>query len=98
DFRHLKLRYQKIASLKFPRCFRRSCSISDLSIQHKSNPHRQIEKLLPSYLLTLLVYMCHLMLQDRKSTRLNSSHVSISYAVFCLKKKRKKTCATHSND
>src|SRR5699024_12866967 len=28
-----------------------------------------------------------LMLQDRKSTRLNSSHVSISYAVFCLKKK-----------
>src|SRR5699024_12679088 len=26
--------------------------------------------------------------RDRKSTRLNSSHVSISYAVFCLKKKR----------
>src|SRR5437868_9113222 len=29
--------------------------------------------------------------EDRKSTRLNSSHVSISYAVFCLKKKKKKT-------
>src|SRR5207249_11762602 len=28
--------------------------------------------------------------QDRKSTRLNSSHVSISYAVFCLKKKKRK--------
>src|SRR5689334_24821452 len=27
--------------------------------------------------------------QDRKSTRLNSSHSSISYAVFCLKKKKK---------
>src|SRR5207253_9468771 len=27
---------------------------------------------------------------DRKSTRLNSSHVAISYAVFCLKKKNKK--------
>src|SRR5690606_39865826 len=27
--------------------------------------------------------------QDRKSTRLNSSHVKISYAVFCLKKKNK---------
>src|SRR5699024_12155764 len=27
-------------------------------------------------------------IEDRKSTRLNSSHVSISYAVFCLKKKR----------
>src|SRR2546426_5170696 len=30
---------------------------------------------------------------DRKSTRLNSSHLVISYAVFCLKKKKK----THSN-
>src|SRR5690625_939179 len=29
--------------------------------------------------------------RDRKSTRLNSSHVAISYAVFCLKKKNKKT-------
>src|SRR5438874_6884935 len=29
-------------------------------------------------------------LLDRKSTRLNSSHVEISYAVFCLKKKKKK--------
>src|SRR5689334_23537821 len=28
--------------------------------------------------------------RDRKSTRLNSSHSSISYAVFCLKKKKKK--------
>src|SRR5258708_22736989 len=32
-------------------------------------------------------------LQDRKSTRLNSSHQIISYAVFCLKKK-KKACIT----
>src|SRR6516164_1580020 len=31
-----------------------------------------------------------LFLRDRKSTRLNSSHSSISYAVFCLKKKNKK--------
>src|SRR2546426_9370326 len=29
--------------------------------------------------------------RDRKSTRLNSSHLVISYAVFCLKKKKKKT-------
>src|SRR5690625_5499622 len=29
--------------------------------------------------------------EDRKSTRLNSSHVAISYAVFCLKKKNEKT-------
>src|SRR6266511_5047984 len=31
---------------------------------------------------------------DRKSTRLNSSHVKISYAVFCLKKKKKKNIGT----
>src|SRR3712207_7445442 len=30
-------------------------------------------------------------LKDRKSTRLNSSHANISYAVFCLKKKKKVT-------
>src|SRR5256885_10837800 len=30
--------------------------------------------------------------QDRKSTRLNSSHLVISYAVFCLKKKKSLTC------
>src|SRR3989449_2928734 len=33
---------------------------------------------------------------DRKSTRLNSSHGYISYAVFCLKKKKKKRCAWRS--
>src|SRR3712207_9025137 len=35
---------------------------------------------------------------DRKSTRLNSSHANISYAVFCLKKKKmKKCCDPNSN-
>src|SRR5690606_28353498 len=34
--------------------------------------------------------------QDRKSTRLNSSHVKISYAVFCLKKKKKTHHPTHT--
>src|SRR5437773_4057356 len=33
---------------------------------------------------------------DRKSTRLNSSHITISYAVFCLKKKKKARGGTHS--
>src|SRR2546426_4962598 len=43
--------------------------------------------------------------RDRKSTRLNSSHLVISYAVFCLKKKKKMTlqdqkihCETHRLD
>src|SRR3712207_6850939 len=31
------------------------------------------------------------LLRDRKSTRLNSSHANISYAVFCLKKKRRES-------
>src|SRR5258708_30298025 len=33
-------------------------------------------------------------LRDRKSTRLNSSHQIISYAVFCLKKKTKRNCCS----
>src|SRR3712207_8646283 len=33
--------------------------------------------------------------RDRKSTRLNSSHANISYAVFCLKKKKKKNKQSH---
>src|SRR5699024_12524722 len=42
---------------------------------------------------------CHILLdgrEDRKSTRLNSSHVSISYAVFCLKKKKKRRVITYT--
>src|SRR5690606_39304578 len=37
-----------------------------------------------------LHFRCKSDQKDRKSTRLNSSHVKISYAVFCLKKKKKK--------
>src|SRR5436853_7934120 len=36
-------------------------------------------------------------LRDRKSTRLNSSHLGISYAVFCLKKKNKPNSASYTN-
>src|SRR3989442_11755580 len=38
------------------------------------------------------------LLVDRKSTRLNSSHVRISYAVFCLKKKRHSHAQIHQPD
>src|SRR5690606_40890445 len=37
------------------------------------------------------------MFQDRKSTRLNSSHVKISYAVFCAKKKNQHSTRTNSH-
>src|SRR5258707_2411233 len=39
----------------------------------------------PADLVLVLVYV---LIADRKSTRLNSSHANISYAVFCLKKKK----------
>src|SRR5699024_11630908 len=44
----------------------------------------------PQFYLTVYTQYIQLNKIDRKSTRLNSSHVSISYAVFCLKKKKKK--------
>src|SRR5947209_12387754 len=36
--------------------------------------------------------------QDRKSTRLNSSHANISYAVFCLKKKKKNSAQIYTTN
>src|SRR5690606_41033934 len=38
--------------------------------------------------LIFIQFSCSILYRDRKSTRLNSSHVKISYAVFCLKKKK----------
>src|SRR5690606_40141491 len=43
----------------------------------------------PTELRDVLPEQHRVVVLDRKSTRLNSSHVKISYAVFCLKKKRK---------
>src|SRR3712207_7315349 len=37
-------------------------------------------------------------LEDRKSTRLNSSHANISYAVFCLKKKKRAYIRAHARE
>src|SRR5690625_5751064 len=39
-------------------------------------------------LISTIIYLVIAKIIDRKSTRLNSSHVAISYAVFCLKKKK----------
>src|SRR5690349_25175427 len=58
-----------------------------------SRPHKLLKfPALPTFphilvsLFTHFSFFC--MKKDRKSTRLNSSHVEISYAVFCLKKKK----------
>src|SRR3712207_8755255 len=45
----------------------------------------------------LVVFAPRLQGQDRKSTRLNSSHANISYAVFCLKKKKKRSSPIRSS-
>src|SRR5207248_5768947 len=45
----------------------------------------------PSVILIVIGIVRTVNRRDRKSTRLNSSHRTISYAVFCLKKKNKKT-------
>src|SRR5690606_40763818 len=50
---------------------------------HTDSNNRHHSRLLPRYPM-------YYRPKDRKSTRLNSSHVKISYAVFCLKKKNKK--------
>src|SRR5439155_17240022 len=59
----------------FPSGFLRDCPASQ---------HRHLDK--TSQIPFAKIHHC----RDRKSTRLNSSHVAISYAVFCLKKKKKK--------
>src|SRR5690625_6739148 len=48
---------------------------------------------LPWWLITAVMLL--IVGLDRKSTRLNSSHVAISYAVFCLKKKKSSTSTQH---
>src|SRR5262245_63502401 len=59
--------------------------------------HRQLDRIVPAG----AVDHDHIVLAvtgraaDRKSTRLNSSHLGISYAVFCLKKKKKKIIKAH---
>src|SRR5256885_10009568 len=48
-----------------------------------------LNKLLEAHAYRELLYRARVNDVDRKSTRLNSSHLVISYAVFCLKKKKK---------
>src|SRR5690606_41723878 len=65
--------------------------------QHPAHPARRAEHAVSAFVsqVTRLLRAIgggtgeaqHVVLRDRKSTRLNSSHVKISYAVFCLKKK-----------
>src|SRR5690606_40060663 len=54
----------------------------------KSWVHETMLACIALFLIQVPFYLRRCLLLDRKSTRLNSSHVKISYAVFCLKKKK----------
>src|SRR3989442_7644180 len=69
-----------------PRCGERGGSNGALRKAHPDGAHRApVEQVRRSHPL------------DRKSTRLNSSHVRISYAVFCLKKKKLCDLSSHTH-
>src|SRR5207249_10220493 len=61
-------------------------SILSKIIHGYREPSKEQRQLLANYLAVEETWLFEKL--DRKSTRLNSSHVSISYAVFCLKKKK----------
>src|SRR5436853_5298272 len=64
-------------------------SLADVLLQrgHLHGRHRRF----PAFIRGAGARALERFLKDRKSTRLNSSHLGISYAVFCLKKKKKKS-------
>src|SRR2546430_5017384 len=63
------------------------CTLAPLCrVYRRTDPYQQA-----SYFCTPRAALLAGRIQDRKSTRLNSSHSQISYAVFCLKKKKKTT-------
>src|SRR5699024_12180446 len=55
--------------------------------RHTNEAKETIDYLLSLFYLYCVHCFCAISSEDRKSTRLNSSHVSLSYAVFCLKQK-----------
>src|SRR5436190_11101055 len=79
-----------------------SCNGCELEIAGLTGPHYDLERFGLSFVASPRHADCLLVTgpvtsrqsADRKSTRLNSSHTVISYAVFCLKKKNKITAAS----
>src|SRR5207249_1992489 len=57
----------------------------------------RVDRIASAFRNALAIRSTRSLVRDRKSTRLNSSHVSISYAVFCLKKKNKEKLNTKTN-
>src|SRR5437660_12417678 len=77
----------EIYTLPYTTLFRSSCARTRRAGTSPRSP-RRFQR--PSLSLRARHEHVHRRGEDRKSTRLNSSHVAISYAVFCLKKKKNK--------
>src|SRR5438445_5419854 len=74
-----------------PRPHSRQSSVTDLSKYGNEPSHIQS-------IIARLQRRRASLISDRKSTRLNSSHANISYAVFCLKKKNNHRCHSDRTD
>src|SRR2546427_8608306 len=78
--------------------FRSQSKISHRIFGKKSGYLRRLTDVrYPDDLEPLVDWLRWVIAKDRKSTRLNSSHSQISYAVFCLKKKKKHTNQSHAH-
>src|SRR2546422_7525328 len=78
--------------------FRSKRDVVPLVVLNQLYQHTQMQVTFGAIMLALVDGAPKEMNLDRKSTRLNSSHGYISYAVFCLKKKKKKEDSTVSGD
>src|SRR5438552_6446003 len=80
--------------LKDPRLFREACYVNGQWVQAASGQSLNVDNPATGEIIgtvpKLSAAETRQAIEDRKSTRLNSSHQIISYAVFCLKKKKKK--------
>src|SRR5690625_5810268 len=75
-----------------------ACDLMESIYEKGDYPHLKVQRtwsrhnpIITGEMAVPSAYRWFLKREDRKSTRLNSSHVAISYAVFCLKQKKKAT-------
>src|SRR5207249_8461045 len=89
----LRERGTETASLRLHQAFCRGpvlATVRDSEVPFEPSRARRLQRLEEGRTPSCICETSQMQEGDRKSTRLNSSHVSISYAVFCLKKKKKK--------
>src|SRR2546430_12395180 len=76
---------------------RRDPAVAMLNLMQRRQKHRALGRVAGKVLVSDVdLHVVGQVLRDRKSTRLNSSHSQISYAVFCLKKKKTTPARYHT--